>query len=962
MLAAASALVATLVPSLNAAAQDQVQLAQAGVQSTPTPASDSRGKAITPNISASAPETIIFKAQRRLLKERNSPSAVTELGAAQIATAGVAGSPATLLRQAPSVYVYQQGLGDNAPEVTVRGLRGLEIASTLDGVPTQDLLAPGSFYLANNLGGVFTLGQISGVHLYPGVASPDKNTFGTIGGTIGYDSKRPTNDRYLDITGSIGSFGTYKEGFEFNTGRIDSPLGTGDNAIKATISYNNFQSQGFIDGTPIRENEVYGAFDKPYTDGLSDFQGTFIYNTANGLIQNEPVPTPYLNRFGGFSNYPTNLTFAHEQNDYGTIILKNDTYVNDTIPVLGVTAFYIHNDQQLETYGDPSLFLPGGQAGRLTVGGSSPFINNPAGFGEGGLYGPPGGGDPFGIFGSGYGGYFYGAGNRYNPSKYYNNPKACPPAIINAYGGAGFSPCGLNDQITGSSSDSYGIQPHATLALPEILGIANTVKLGALIAKETQPQGYGYLGAFANTPLTQANSYIERSGGTQRTIYQAYIQDKIDVLDNTLHITPGATLEGTSSSFIGGAIFGSKRAPINGPNGLNNGGTLIDQYGPYQATKWDREFLPFFNISYDLDKILPALRGTSFYGSVANSALFAPVTDFGPNNAGPPPYASTVHMYEVGARYNVTNLTADIDYFYQKVDRDFGFFQFQSGPQNGQSVYSGSGQREFKGFEAKTTWRITPEWQLFGNVSHILAKYLQTSNEFVTVAQDQFGFGARGTSISGVPDWLSTFGVDYSHRSLFRDGDAFDARLSGTYTGKQSTTFDLNGGAFLHVANFQGLEPLDFNGCPGAAYAGTTGTCRAYTRYNQITGATTTDTKSGGISPFAVFDLDLSYTVPTPQLPALKRLTFDVNIQNLFNQRFFQYFYKQISPTSCSSFGGQGQYFNDPATGQPGKTNPGPGQGPVQQLRPNNYSCSPQFSDAIPGQPFSIIFTVTGRF
>jgi iron complex outermembrane receptor protein len=169
-------------------------VARADSSATASPAQVNLG--LGQAVAKSETESVVVKAQRFLLREKNSPSAVTELGQKQIAATGVSGSPATLLRQAPSVFVYQQGLGDNAPELTVRGLRGLEIATTLDGIPTQDLEAPGAFYLANNIGGVFTLGQISGVSIYPGVAYPDKSTFGTIGGTIAYDSKRPTNDFY----------------------------------------------------------------------------------------------------------------------------------------------------------------------------------------------------------------------------------------------------------------------------------------------------------------------------------------------------------------------------------------------------------------------------------------------------------------------------------------------------------------------------------------------------------------------------------------------------------------------------------------------------------------------------------------------------------------------------------------------------------------------------------------------
>ncbi len=965
MLAAACGLVTSLVPGLRAAAQSAgpVQLAQAGV-TTPTPGnastvepkSGTNGQAIPPSVSRSAPESILVTAARRLQKEKNSPSAVTELGSAQIAATGVAGSPGTLLRQAPSVYVYSEGLGDNAPELTVRGVRGLEIATTLDDIPTQDLESPQSSYLANNLGGVFTLSQISGVSIYPGVAYPDKNTFGTIGGTIAYQTKRPSNDAYIDLTGSIGSYGTYKEGFELNSGSYDSPLGTGDNAVKLLIQYNNLQTQGFIDGTPNRENEVYAAFDKPYNDGLSKFQATFIYNTANGLIENEPVPTPYLDRNGRFSNYPTTLDFAQQKNDFGTILLKDETYVNDYLSA-GVSGFYIHNDQQLETYSSPLLNLPDGEAGPLTVGGASPFINNPAGFGEGGLYGPAVGGlfngAPLGIYGGGYGGYFYGIGNRYNPAQYYNNPKACPASIIAAYGGAGNTPCGLNDQITGSSSDTYGVEPRITILPPQFYGIDNTIKIGGIVAHESTPTGYTYLGAFPQTPQDAQNAANVRDGGTERTIFQAYAQDKIDLLGNTLHITPGFTIEGTHSSFKSGYVFASPQSAYlsatgaGGPNGAVSGNgtadqTALDRYGPYKAVKFDRQFLPFFNLSYDFDKIAPVLKGTSVYGSIGNSALFAPVTDFGPNNAGPPPFASVVHLYEVGAKYSVSNLLLSIDYFYQKIDRDFGFFSYQSGPQNGESVYSDFGQRETKGFEAAGTYQVTPHIQLFGNVSHLLAKYLVSGSASNTVAEDQYGTAFKGTPETGIPDWLSTFGVDYTTKSLARDGDAFNARLTGQYTGHQFTSYDLGGNDYLTVTNYTGLAPLDYGGCPGAAPAGSVSKqagCLAYSRYNQVTGATTYD-PHGGISPFAIFNLDLNYTLPTPFLPAVKRVVFDFNVQNLFNQHYFQYFYKQISPGNCGTFT----------------------SGPFTGLARNNYSCSPQFSDGIPGQPFSVFFTMTARF
>jgi iron complex outermembrane receptor protein len=60
----------------------------------------------------------------------------------------------------------------------------------------------------------------------------------------------------------------------------------------------------------------------------------------------------------------------------------------------------------------------------------------------------------------------------------------------------------------------------------------------------------------------------------------------------------------------------------------------------------------------------------------------------------------------------------------------------------------------------------------------------------------------------------------------------------------------------------------------------------------------------------------------------------------LFNQHYFQYYYSQISPGNCGTI----------------KT------GKLAGAAANNYSCSGQFQDGIPGQPFSVFFTVTARF
>jgi iron complex outermembrane receptor protein len=891
-----------------------------------------------------ASESIIVKAEKRLLKERNSPSAVTELGSQRIGAAGISGSPSTLLRQAPSIYVYQQGIGDNAPELTIRGVRGLETAATLDGVPIQDLLAPGGNTIANNIGGKVTLSEIAGASIFPGVAYPDISTFGTIGGTIAYQSKRPSNDYFVDVTGTIGSFGTYRQGFLMNSGTWDSPLGSADNALKILLNYQNLQNNGFIDFTGSRENEMEFAVDKPYDDGLSKFQATVIYNQATGLLENEPVPVPYLQKYGLFSNYPDDLDFDRQHNQNLSVILKQDHTVNDMVQV-GLTAFYMLNDNRDETYGDIGLLVPAGATpsgalAKYVVGGAFPFVTNAGGFGEGGLFGPPMPA-PYGFYGGGYGGVLYGKANRYNPYALYPaSSKYCPNSLVNLYGGIALAPCGLNDQIGEGHSDTFGVQPRFTLTPPDIDGIGNTIKLGALLAKETSPNGRNYLGGVPQSNAA-VNETLQPSGGDFRTIFLAYVQDKVDLLGNTLHVTPGLTVEGTASGVDSDDVFDSKQSPAYGPNGLLSGlgcACLIDRYGPLKASKWDRETLPFVSLSYDFGTILPRIAGLSAYGSFGNSALFSPLSDFVPNPAAPAPDASIVHMYEGGVKYDVSTLLLSADYFYQKIDRDFGYFSYQSGLLAGEADYSGYGRRETKGFEAAATWQVTSSLQVFGNVSHLLAKYLTTGFSYDTVAEEQYGIAFKGTPVTGVPDWLSTFGVDYARRNTLIDADSLDLRLTGQYTGHQYTSDDLGPESYLHMATFPGLASLDYTGCTGEA--GNPG-CLAYARYNQVTGSTAYD-PHGGIEPFVIFGVDGRYQLPTPHLPGVKTLTFDLNVQNLLNKFYWQYFYRQVSPTPCGYFA--------------------VGTGPFGGLPRSSYSCSRQFADGIPGQPFSVFFSVTARF
>ena len=119
-----------------------------------------------------------------------------------------------------------------------------------------------------------------------------------------------------------------------------------------------------------------------------------------------------------------------------------------------------------------------------------------------------------------------------------------------------------------------------------------------------------------------------------------------------------------------------------------------------------------------------------------------------------------------------------------------------------------------------------------------------------------------------------------------------------------------------------------------------------YNYYALTAGATTYD-PNGGLEPYVIFNLDLNYSMPVKQLGIgyLKKLDFDLNFINLFNKLYYQYFYRQITPTTPNPPNFPTNYPVSYLAGQP----------------VNTYNGT-NFADALAGQPFTVTFTATARF
>ena len=745
---------------------------------------------------------VVIKKRELLLKQKDVPSGITEIGQRDIQAVGELSSVQSLLQQsAPSINVYQQGLGQDVPVISVRGVRGADLATTLDGIPTQDLLNGGSgSFLSNNIGNPFDIGQISGVTVQPGIAPPGVQGYGTIGGTLAYNSKRPTDDRYYDVFGGIGSYGTDQYGIEFNSGKIANA----DN-LKVLFRYDRGESGGYIDFTEEKYRDIYLALDKPYSNGLSNVGFTMISNSADGYLQPSPIEIQQLATNGQFNNYNKSQDFFRQDNQFLTLLLSDDTYVNDYIKV-GGKAFYLRADNKSQSYvsndliGGDQNFQPNFQV---------PFFSD----------GPIGPGTRF--FNSQY--------FNYNPAIFGN------PTGVDANGNPLPAPQGFGENASENFqiSDTYGIKPEVNFFLPY-----NNIRIGALIAREQQDnRSYAY----GQVPIVAQNGYNEIAQNySERQLYEGYIQDRIDLFANTLHLEPGFTYEGVLARVEEPFAF------VGSP--LLNGG--------YTVQRFDREALPYFGASYDLPD---PLKNTSIYGSWGRSALFAPVSDYALSSTGGTAASGPERLtaVEAGVKYNTDRLYLNVDYFNQRVTRAFSFF---ANYLTQQFFFANQGIEEFKGFEASFKFKITPEIGIFGAGSHTLAKYLQSYAAFTTIFEDQFGFAFKGSPISGVPDFVANIGVDYDKKNLFKANDESYLRFWMVYTGQQYTTYDIS---------------------PNPAV----------TPNPQLQAATVTN-QGYKLSAYALFNASLHYTLPVEHMP-VKKIDFQLNAQNIFNQHYKAYFYNQ---------------------------------------------------------------------
>ena len=439
-------------------------------------------------------EEITITQQRLVLKDADITGATSEIDKADIQAAGTTtGSLETLLTMTPSVTGYSQGFGQGTDTLAIRGERELEISQTINGMPMTGLLSgAGSF---NQFGGPLTLVETANADVYPGVAPPDKQGFGTVGGTINYTTKEATDKRYTDINYGVGSFGTQHVGFEANTGKIfaDDP-----NSVKALVLYDQSWTNGFVDYTHSQTKNFLANVVQPYNDGLDKAEVTVIDNSFHGMVQTSPTPTYLIDQNGDTANFAPSEGFQSDVNNYFTIIARNEMALSDSL-FFDVQAMFQNTQVQQTGYNNP-----------ISLGSNSPYPN--------------------GII-----------PNIQNPYFFFGALGAQPGFSYDPAAKFGDAVTGLSSEIFKRNDQTVAIQPKLSYFLDT--SWAHQEFTVGLYAGRTYSNEAEY--AYGSTHMPEICGYnaITCGGFTQRTVVSGFFQDKIDLFDDTLHLQPGMRIE-----------------------------------------------------------------------------------------------------------------------------------------------------------------------------------------------------------------------------------------------------------------------------------------------------------------------------------------------------------------------------------------------------------------------------------
>lgn len=434
-------------------------------------------------------ETVIVSGNRAPLNDIPMQAPYTESSITPEAILNITPSPATtvqtLLNTQPSIYATTGGTNGMETDIKFRSFSDGEFGETVEGVPLNDLFNSGVTYQADNRNSaLFITRDLDSVQIYRGVNNPSVNTYNSLGGTIDYLLRQPTDTMGGDAGVDGGSFNTLDYHATFNTGDL--------HGIKQTISFERDFSSGWLQNTPDWNDNLYYAGNADVADNTKIFS-YFVYNKNRGDAP-QFIPQNIINQQFDFQ-WPGS---TYQSNNLDTNFLG----------ILGfnsqIAGFITIED---EAYGGDNSY-------------KRTSFSNPA-------YGGPyfiddqGSGYPFWASYMGYDGHTlfpYTAAQAYG-----NDTSGCAPDC--AYAGTDYHFYGYNGSIYGDR-----LQVVADLPYNKITA-GGDFNYGELHSRE-----YWYGTAAMPMTVGYNDAWDEHDN---RTMWSAYVQDDIHLWDDRIHVTPG---------------------------------------------------------------------------------------------------------------------------------------------------------------------------------------------------------------------------------------------------------------------------------------------------------------------------------------------------------------------------------------------------------------------------------------
>jgi outer membrane receptor protein involved in Fe transport len=246
-----------------------------------------------------------------------------------------------------------------------------------------------------------------------------------------------------------------------------------------------------------------------------------------------------------------------------------------------------------------------------------------------------------------------------------------------------------------------------------------------------------------------------------RTMWSAYVQDDIHLIDDRLHITPGVKYMQSS---------------------VKDNDALGFFYVPPGTIKGDAHFLsPTLGASFQV------LDDFTVYGAYGRNVKFPDVTalynELGYGGAVPPVTAQPEYAqdFELGARYQVGTIHAEVNVYSEKFSHVLYTAPIPMG--GGASEQLNGGSQRFRGVELQLTDEFGEfwigSWKGFLNASFNEAQCATYFKPFSAGASDTGNGCNVGQQLANVPRYLATAG-------LIWDYDGWHVDLQGRYVGQQS--------------------------------------------------------------------------------------------------------------------------------------------------------------------------------